>query len=252
MTVANNTNTIEIYWSPATYDPEQESWSFLYPEPVNVFSNLVKNNKHGGVYVSCPASKQMLKNTYSINSAIDDTHNLPTELLSSIAYTETTEHPIPTNGILPIKKERKSSYDGYINISYHLKWLFFASEPVEARWTAPYFPASSPVKDALFSVGQMNIGQWFRPINLDWHIPLSSQTFSIEEGQPLAFLEIMTDKKVEFKRFQMSQKIIRISQEFSQSPARYGKFKSLKDRYLMAAKSKATEILLKEIKENLI
>ena len=250
--MTDQNNTIEVYWSPATYDPEQESWSFLYLEPLNVFSNLVKNNKHGGVYVSCPASKQMLKNTYSINSAIDDTHILPKEIMASLAYQEETEYLIPTNGKVPIRKERKSSYDGYINISYNLKWLFFASEPVEARWTAPYFPASSPVHDALFSAGQMNIGQWFRPLNLDWHIPINSDKFEVYENQPLAFLEIMTDKKVEFKRFQMNKKIINISQEFSQSPIRYGKFKTLKHKYSMASKSKTIDILLKEIRKTLI
>lgn len=244
---------LEIYWAPATFDPKLESWNMLYPEPESVFAKIVSNNKHDGEFTQCPATKSLLKNTFALTSSIEDKFKLNPEELSAKAYTDTRLEYIDCGDAkLGIFKERKSSYDGYINVGYNLRWFFFSSEPVEAKLTAPYFPAFSPVNGALLSPGKFDIGQWFRSINIDMHIPITSESFEIKSGDPIAFLEIVTDKKVVLKRFVPTKALKQIALESVESPLRYGRYMSLSERYAMAKKSKTIDIIKKEIINNLV
>ena len=242
---------IIVYWAPAAFNAGLDSWDMLYQEPTFVFSEKIKMNTHNGIMPLCPATKNALKNVVSLNSAIDDSFDLPTEFLNDVAYMDNAV-PIPTESKIDLLKERKSSLDGYVNFSYNLKWLFFASEPLEARFTAPYFPNKSPVDGAILSIGQYDIGKWFRPFNLDYHVPLGSKHFSILENDPLAYIEFMTDRKIIFKRFLLSPILRGISTESVDSGLRYGKNKGLAHKYQMAEKSKIRQIVLSEISKNLI
>ena len=245
-------DTITVYWAPAKFSADEDSWALLYPEPVAVLKEAYKLNKHKGIMPLCPAIKDTLQNVYSFNSSIDDSFDLPSQVLKSIAYTDSESEPIPVYSKLSFYKIRKSSMDGYINVNYNLGWLFFASEPVEARVTAPFFPATSPTKGAMFSAGQFNIGKWFRPIAMDYHIPIDSKKFEVESGDPLMFIEFLTDKKIEFKRFNLSPRLNNIAIEMGLSSKRYGKKASLWQRYQMAHNAKMPQVILTEIKKNLV
>jgi hypothetical protein len=110
----------------------------------------------------------------------------------------------------------------------------------------------SPVPGALFSGGEFDIGRWFRPFNADWHIPIEDGRFVIKKGDPLFYVELLTDKKVEFKRFTMTRKIMNILIECVESPMRYGRNLSLDTRYDMAEASGLPARVLREIQTNLI
>jgi hypothetical protein len=250
--MSSKKDTITVYWSPAKFIADTDSWSLLYPEPKPVLKEAYKLNKHKGIMPLCPAVKDTLGNVYSFNSALSDSFDLPTQVMESIAYTDTVEEPIPTESKLSFYKMRKSSMDGYININYNMAWLFFASEPVEAKMTAPYFPATSPVKGALFSAGQFNIGKWFRPVMMDYHIPTTSNKFEIEAGDPLFFIDLITDKKIEFKRFNLSARLHNLATEMGSSTTRYEKRQSLWQRYQMAHNAKIPQMILTEIRKNLL
>lgn len=245
-------DVITIYWAPAKFVADQDSWALLYPEPVGVLKKAYKLNKHKGLMPGCPAMRETLKNVYSFNSAIDESFDLPTQVLKSVAYTDSEKDLIPTDSKVAFYKERKSSIDGYINVNYNLGWLLFASEPVEARMTAPYFPATSPIKGAMLSTGQFNIGRWFRQLTMDYHVPITANRFELKAGDPLMFIEFLTDKKIKFKRFNLSPKLDAIATEMGLSPKRYEKKISLWKRYQMAHNAKMPQLILTEIKKNLV
>jgi hypothetical protein len=245
-------NTITVYWAPSIFTTNDPSWDMLYTEPKFLMEELNKKNKHDGLMIKCPAIKQNLKNVVSFNSAIDDVFSLPGDKMKNIAFTETALEPIETTSKLFFAKMRKSSMDGFINVKYNMNWTLFADEPLEMRFTAPYFPTASPTENSYLASGQFNIGKWFRELSLDYHIPLESKQFSIKRGQPLFFAEFLTDKKIVMKRFQISPRLKSLLQETAQSTSRYGKFKTLLDRYKMAHDARIPEIVLNEIKKNLI
>lgn len=245
-------NTITVYWSPASFTTQDKSWELLYPNPDSVFHEAVRQNTHGGKMTQCPAVKNFFKNTFSFKSAIDDEFIIPTEITKAIANTSDSNVSIPTTSKLQLTKVRKTSFKDFVNVEYNMGWLFFASEPVLAEFTAPFFPSASPVPGALLSAGSFDIGSWFRPYNLDYHLPIEETNFSIKEGDPLFYLRILTDKKVNMQRFMLTPKLSSLANEMGTSSIRYGAFKKLQERYAMFKNASAGQIILSEIKKNLI
>jgi hypothetical protein len=245
-------DTITIYWAPAPFMPDNDSWAMLYRDPEPVFDKLKFNNAYRGKMIACPATKDTLRNVYSFNSAIDDEFKLPTELMRSIAHTDEDNEILPSDSKLYIQKMRKSSIKNHANIHYNMSWNFFASEPVVARFTAPFFPTISPVKNSYLSTGQFDIGRWYRTFMLEYHIPVDAVDFSIKENDPLLFIEFLTDKKIEFKRYFMTPKLSNLAVEAANASRRYSKRKTLFERYKMAHGSKIPNIVLAEIRKNLI
>jgi hypothetical protein len=245
-------DTITVYWSPAKFNTDEQSWNMLYREPRHVLSSVYKKNKHKGEMSACPSMKDTFRNIYSFDSALDDSFSLPSAFLKTIADTNTVNEVIPTDSKLMVYKSRKSSIENYINIGYNLGWIFFADEPLEARMTSPFFPATSPAKNAMLSAGQFNIGKWFRSFELDYHIPVTSTRFQVAKNEPLFFLELLTDKKVVFERFELTPKLQNYSIDMALSPKRYGKKKSLLERYLMAHGAGLPRMVLSEIRKNLV
>jgi hypothetical protein len=245
-------DTITVYWAPSKFNTGEQSWNMLYKEPRHVLSSVHKKNKNKGEMIACPSMKDTFKNIYSFDSAIDDSFSLPAAFLKTIADTENRNEMVPTDSKLMVYKSRKSSVEKHINLGYNLGWIFFASEPLEARMTAPFFPSASPVKNAMLSAGQFNIGKWFRSFELDYHIPVTSTRFEVAKNQPLFFLEFLTDKKIVFERFELTPKLQNYSIDMASSPMRYGKKKSLIERYLMAHGAGMPKIILSEIRKNLV
>lgn len=244
-------DTITIYWAPAQFTTFDQSWDYLYTQPESVFTQMVRNSPSNGTMTTCPAVKSSFKNTFVFRSNIDDEFDIPEGLTERVS-TQDDKINISEASKLSLYNVRKTSYEGYANLCYNMSWALFAEESVEAKFTAPYYPASSPMEGALMSGGQFDIGKWFRPFNLDWHVPFKTKSFSLKEGQPIFFLEILTDKKVEFKRYAMSPRLFSLAKEMSNSSRNYGKFKTLAQRYEGAKRAQISEIVLAEIKRNLI
>jgi len=135
-----------------------------------------------------------------------------------------------------------------------MSWLFFCEEPLLARFTAPYFPPKSPAKDAILAMGEFDIGLWFRNFNLDYMIPDGSTNFDINIDDPLFYLQLYTNKKVVFKRFIHTDITQKLSEEFSQTSNRRGKKMgiSFNKRYELSRKTMLPELVLNEIKKNLV
>jgi hypothetical protein len=245
-------NTITVYWAPAMFSLDEASWNMLYPDPKLLLPNLYETKTENAIMPRCPAVKEKLKNIASFHSSIDDVFDLPNEQMREIAFTDSSGDRLLVPAKVSLHKVRESSMEGFINVEYNLGWVFFSEEPLEAKFTAPYFPATTPVEGAYLSSGQYDIGRWFRPYMLDYHIPLGAKRFSVKEGDPLLFVDFLTDKKVILKRFQITKRLKALFQEASTSSRRYGTKMTLEKRYKMASDSRIPQIVLEEIKKNLI
>jgi hypothetical protein len=243
-----NKRPIVIYWSPATFSKEDESWNLLYRDPENVFSSIIKNTIPKFGIRECPAVKDNLKNVFTIKSNHEDHIKLHRDLLE--------DHNVgllPTESVVTLRHMRQSSYPGYANLFYNMRWAFFSSEPVIARMSSPYYPATTPTPGAIMATGQYDIGQWFRYFDLDYHVPIDSTSFDVNIGDDLMFIEIMTDRKVIFKRFWMTNAINHMAYEMSSSTGRYQiNYKTLQHRYNLFNKTSMRQMLLREIEANLI
>jgi hypothetical protein len=260
----NNKEPLIIYWAPATYESDQESWSLPYSEPVSLYSQVNKLKSptivSDNVY-ACPAFKASTNNIFVIKNVVENIVTFPDGFLEDAVKTIDNTPNFVTNSIsfgqnlksrIFLNVLRKSSFEGYANVSYNMSWIFISEEPVVARSTAPYYPHSSPAKGSMFSMGEFDIGQWFRSFQLDYHIPLSTDKMTFLEEDALFYLHILTDRPVIFKRFMHTTTVGRLHHECSEAGRRYGSFKPLTYRYAMAKKAKIKEQLMSEIKKNLV
>jgi hypothetical protein len=158
---------------------------------------------------------------------------------------------LPVDSHVRIGKSRQNQMEGYVNLEYNMSWFFFAEEDLTMRYSAPYFPAHSPIEGAMLASGSFNIGKWFRPVNLEYYVPVEETMFSFKEDQPMAFVQFETERPIIFKRFILNQKIAKLTTEIVGSD-KFGFLNNLKDRYKLFAKSSMREVLMSEIKSNVV
>jgi hypothetical protein len=234
---------IIVYWAPGAFSNFDQSWDMLYSEPVSVLAKLMSDKLPGAGIAQCPATKSLLKNVFALTSNIDDEFDFFPKGVSNL-------NPSLGESKVLFSKPRESSFSGYVNATYNLSWLFFASEPVNMRLTAPFFPAVGICEGSLFSPGTMDVGSWYRQVNLDWHVPETTERISIQEGQELAYVEFETTKKITFQRYVTTPRLMHIANELAQSHIRYGKHWPLKKKYDLAKKAGMRELILAEIEKN--
>ncbi len=243
-------DTITVYWSPSPFNTDETSWNFLYSSPISVLSDLnTIRDKSSKNMFSCPAYTQSMKNvfvfksTFSEKIELDETFFLPKEEYPYYHFGRST---------VLLNEQRPSSLNKYVNVIYNMGWLFFADQPVEARFTAPYYPTMSPAEGVMLSTGQFNIGEWYRDYHLDYHIPFGTKELNFEENQSLFYLEVRTDKKVVFKRYNLTIELRKLADECATSSVIYGSNKPLLHRYNMFNKSLSPQRVLSYIKENIV
>lgn len=247
---------ITVYWSPAPFVSEEFSWNQLYAKPINLLSellahrNIENKTKAGQNMFGCPAFTDAMKNIVVVKNVIESTINMERLMPTPNNY----QYPMVFNdaALLQVKVQREPSIMDYTNIMYNMGWLFFADEPLVARFTAPYFPASSPAEGVILSTGEFDIGTWYRDFNLDYHVPPKIKELIFEEDQPLFYIDFKTDKKIIFKRYTVTKTLRNIANEAAESRERYGAFKSLTNRYLVSKKTMLPELILTEIKKNVV
>lgn len=249
-----SSNTLTVYWSSSRFVLDQESWNLLYSKPESIHSKIIKNSFPDSNMKKCPAVKDLTRNLFSLNSSFEDSFEIDLEAANEIFKDAPEDTPIPVigNNKVSISKPRDPDLKGYFNYTYNLSWLFFAEEPVKLRITSPYLPPLSPMDGAFVTPGQFDIGKWYRALNLEYVVPKESSKFHLAEGQEIAYLEFLTDKKIQFKEYAMSPRLLSLGFECSSSVTRYGKFKTLNDRYNMFARSNMRKKVLSEIKKNII
>lgn len=242
---------ITVYWSPAQFLLEQESWNFVYQEPKSVskdfYDNLHKNTDSS----RCPAARFFYHNVFSINSTIEDKFSFPHGLLEDLYHSDEIHVRLPVNSNVAIEKTRQNEMMDHVNLTYNLAWFFFSEEELTMKFSAPYFPASSPMKNARLASGSFDIGRWLRPVNLEYYVPTDVEEFIVEEDQPLAFVEFDTERPIILKRFNMNTRLANVVNEIVESD-RYDFLRNLQDRYRLFTKTKMRDIILSEIRENLV
>ena len=239
---------IEVFWAPAPYHAKQQQFNFEYSAPRQVLSPFVTSQSDKRV-MACPAIRDHARNLYSFDATIGDTHRFSLGDLDKHSKDDREDYFIAgEGGRIALIKRIASPIEGYIQLDYNLSWLFYAAEPLIAKFTSPYFPVKSPVKNSFMAFGEFDIGSWFRRINLSYFLPLETKEFKIEANDPLIFIEFETNKKVNFRRFILTEEISQISQEYSRSSVDHPRT-LLKSRYELARRSKTNLILDKLIRE---
>jgi hypothetical protein len=243
---------IIVYWSPFPFTKETSQWNMLYREPESVLSDLRLNRKKTDSinFWSCPVFIDTVKKTYQIKSNFDMDYVLPINEI--IEEQKKSERFDINTGIVSFQSVRKPSLENYINLSLNISWIMFAEESVEVKLTAPYFPPVTPGEGIMLAPGKFDIGSWYRPLNIDYHIPTTTTELKFKKDDSLLYLEFLTDKKIVFKRYNFTNHLRELSDECLNFHNRFGKNIPLLDKYSVFKQSRMKDLILKEIKNNLI
>lgn len=246
-------DTITVYWAPANYNVQVQSQHLMYPRPESILSFIHGNKAPDSVMQRCPAMKDTLDNVYVFKAAVDDKFSMKDADLTF----DFTKNPddfqfLNVDSKMGVYKPRPSQLQGYTDVAYNLSWCLYASEPLVAKFSAPYYPPITPVRGALLAPGEFDIGRWFRPWNLDYHVPIGESEFEVRAGDPMFFVQFKTDKKIVFKRFEYSSELGVLGMENAKSHKLLPQGTSLETRYTMAEEALQREMVMKYINQNLI
>jgi hypothetical protein len=244
----NNKDPINIYIANALSDASVQDWSFMYPKPKTLFSDLLTNKnktKDTSSYLVCPAVASKFKKTLVFKNSVNASYEYGSNNGSYYIVPKTKEY-------IHAECMRDAIINKQPTFLFSLNYLFFSEEPLKMSATAPYFHKPEYTKNGSVIPGVFDIGQWFRPYNFEVQMWEESGEFSIKDGEPLFYIEFETDRKINLKRFNLTEKIKRMSEANVSSINLFGPFQPLSEKYKKFKEVGYREKILTEIKNNLI
>lgn len=239
-----------VYWAPAiNLSSSSSGEEMLYPEPINLLSDLIKvKNKESGPssFFSCPAASGRMKKAFVFKNALHSEYHYD--------FTD-KENPvvIPTSKYyIPAKILRNSALNNGGSIVIGLRYIFFAEESVNAYITPPMMHPPRYTTYGTSIAGSYDISKWFRPFVMEIQAWNTQGDLVIEDGEPLFYLEVNTDRDIILKRFDVNEKLMKYLDGCVQAPAMFGRFLPLTDRYKKFTESRMNDLILKEIKNNVV
>ncbi len=100
--------------------------------------------------------------------------------------------------------------------------------------------------------GAFDISKWFRPHVFEVQMWEKAGTFKIKEGEPLFTVEFITDRPIVFKKFAMSEALVKYADSCVDSHKFFGRWLGLPKKYKIFQDTKMDKLILKEIKNNLV
>lgn len=242
---SNSKKPLIIYWSPSR--PE-ESWDLFYPYPNNLYQELLqKRDPRSGreSFLNCPTVNSRLKSTFVFKNSCH----------SEFSYDFTNpDNPNVTfvKGIYAEAYKPSGIYGGaYVSIA--LRWLFFAEEEVTIMTNSPMFHEPTDiVKQGMVPSGRYDPSKWFRPLSYEIQMYHEKGYVTINEGDPLFYLEVLTDRPIIMKRFAVNQKLAEYHRHCTNALHHFGVLRPLTEKYQQFKASHMDKMVLQEIKNTLV
>jgi hypothetical protein len=249
-----NKDPLIIYWSPyssADTDLVGE-FNLLHPEPENVYASLVRrmpdsrNERSLQTYMSCPAASARLKNMWVFKAPFDMEYGFD--------FTD-PDNPQVWNiseGYFNFQVNRKSVIKDAAIVSFSIKHLLFAEESVTPLFGPPVMFRPQYMNYGTSVPGAFDISQWFRPHVFEVQMWEKAGTFKLKEGEPLFTVEFITNRPIVFKKFVMSEALVKYADSCVDSHKFFGQWLGLAKKYNIFKDTKMDKLVLKEIKNNLV
>lgn len=243
-----NKKPINVYWSNVFQPDSDTDWSFLYPKPKTLFSNLIEERndpKDTASFFLCPSVSTKFKKILVFNSSIDASY--------AYGYDEVGPKIIPTSeSYIYASSVRKEGLKNRPSFEFALSWLFFSDEDLSVYFTPPFFHSPEYLQYGSVMPGEFNIGSWFRPFKFEMQTWKKEGDIVFKENEPLIYAEFKTDRPIIFHRFVDNEKLMKYRNAVVGSKMLLGNFKPLASKYQKFKDVGFKEKILTEIKKNLI
>ena len=252
--MSDEKDILNIYWAPAitARKTDDHKWfnnlgQYAYPNMRTLQSDLMQDkNPHRGpsTYLSCPAATTIFKNTVVMYNAINCEYKYDLSDFDNVRFEP------KSNPSLNVSIPRPPARINKPTVEFQLRWLFFAEEPVIMRVTPPMFHPPKYTKYASCVPGQYDIGRWIRPVSFELQMWEDVGEIKFEEGEPLMYATFETDKKIKLQRFMVSDALE--NHVLDGLVRTFGQNLGLEERYEIFENSSLKDIILKEIRSNLV
>ena len=243
-----NKKPINVYWAPYYFYEIGGDWTFLYPKPKTLFHELKENqldptNKRS--YLFCPATSERLKKTLVVNNSMPSSYEYSTDA------GQTTINPLSSE-YLNAHIFRSPAMNFGPTVSFAVKYLFFADQPLNIELLPPYFHKPKYTNYGTIIGGEFDIGNWFRPIDFEVQMWENNGKIVFKENEPLFYFNFKTKKQILLHRFEVTDKIIKYAEANMGYSKVFGKSIPFVKRYEKFNKVGYREKILTEINKNLI
>ncbi len=213
-------------------------------EMKKVYSDLQERrttNDNPANFLSCPAVRDSWHNVFMFSP----------KKTSEVTYVRDL---VLRTEDLPVSQGRKPHLAGTNIFNLDSPSYFFAEESLKIKVTAPYFHNVDYQKKGTFIGGIFDIGRWFRPIESEIITWDEKGEITFTEGQPLFYVEFLTDLTVTPKRFVANPIIQHLASTLVNSPFQNVENLqgTLESRYQAFEKSSYRKGLLGEIRDALV
>jgi hypothetical protein len=238
-----NRKPIIVYWSYATTRQNYPFMRLLDSKPQSLFKEMFKDEVGASYkndrYSSCPSARILMNNMFFCSLPFDAEVHLSDGNIVSSSH----------DGWWMISAEPMMNRT---RLDFDMGWTFFCEEPLEIEVTPPYMHKSTS-SEGFMAAGILDIGRWFRSVNLTWILEKDQKSLSIKKEEPLIYFKFKTDRKVIFKEFVPTDITFSAFMAVPRHSRAIGKLEpTLEKRYNLFAKTKMAKLLLREIKENLV
>lgn len=233
---------IIVYWGISHLESKAAA---RFVEPVSLTSHFFKgkNIKDYG-YKACPSFLDftnnvfVLKSPYKYNFTIKDNGDVRSELYDQLFFdTHVLVRSIPSQ-LFSLRP-----------------FMLFCTEEESLTMSLehPWFDNNSYTQRCITIPGQIDIGKYFRSLDFAFHLNKEFKEFNIEEGDPFYYLRFHTKRKIIFKRFMFTTKILDYSQYvWNIKESTVKKFRPMEYFYKIYNRYNYKKHIMKEIKENLV
>jgi hypothetical protein len=241
---------ITIYLTNAiSVDTSEKDWSFLYPRPKNMFSNLLQDksevaNKES--FFACPAFSDLTKKTLQYLSPMNASYVYDFTSKDHKYFRPTSPQFVNANIIRPPALAFGNT------VQFELMYMMFADEPLDVLFTSPHFSKPGYTRFGTAIPGQYDVGKWFRPYAFEVQLWSDQGEFHLRKDEPLFYAHLQTDRDVVFKYFNMSDRLSKMAQACVATTNMFGRGQTLLSRYERFKSIGMRSRILAEINKNII
>ena len=238
---------INVYWSPYFIVlPMEPNMEIFYGDIENAKQEFLDNQNKGldnnsDNFLVCPSFNDIFKNTFLFRNMVDGYARVE----NGQVFGKLDHDQVKFNIV------RKNTLNNRQLIKYEMSWLLFADKPLNMKISSPFFHAPESAAFGQIVPGAFDIGQWYRPITLEFCLKPDTNEIYIPAGDPLVYMTFDTDEKIEFHRYELTQKLIKYAVATMRTRPT-GSFSPLKKSYAYWNKTHLKGLILKEIQANLL
>lgn len=224
-----------VYWGIYSNFAENSLLDF---KPKPLLKYMADNQiSIGNNYLSCPAIREKHKNTFITTIPYD----IEFEYIAENQYYRNSD-------AISI---RDSIYDNAHAFDFNISRIFFCEKPQIMDVSPAYLHRISYSGMGHAPSGSFDISKWFRPSFPTFQMWPGVDKFTAKAGEPHLYFNFPSSEKIELVQFYMTDRLL----EFSKAAIGHkiiAPNQKLENLYSKFAKSGQRNIILKEIKNNII